>query len=58
MCDDELARAQERHFKGSSSAGAGIGLSLVRRICDRYDWQLSIESAVGQGTTVTINFLV
>lgn len=36
--------------------GTGLGLNLVRRICDRFDWQIHIESELGTGTTVNIHF--
>lgn len=56
MRPEELARAMERYYKGASSAGAGVGLSLVKRICDRYGWRISLESQEGQGTTARIDF--
>ncbi len=56
MRPEELARALERHFKGASSAGAGVGLSLVKRICDRYGWRISLESTEGQGTRAEVVF--
>jgi len=56
MRPEELARALERYYKGASSAGAGVGLSLVKRICDRYGWKISLESQEGQGTTAEIDF--
>lgn len=56
MRPEELARALERYYKGASSAGAGVGLSLVKRICDRYGWRISLESQEGQGTTAEIDF--
>jgi len=40
-----------------SSSGAGIGLSLVKRICDRYGWQVKLESGEQKGTTVTVVFV-
>jgi signal transduction histidine kinase len=39
-----------------ASEGAGIGLSLVKRICDRYGWQVRLESSEQQGTTVKVSF--
>lgn len=45
-----------RHYKGASSSGSGIGLSIVKRVCDRYDWHISIASQEGTGTTVEIVF--
>jgi signal transduction histidine kinase len=56
MRPEELARAMERYYKGASSAGAGVGLSLVKRICDRYGWSISLDSQQGQGTTAVIHF--
>lgn len=56
MRPEELAHALERHYKGSSSAGAGVGLSLVKRICDRYGWDISLQSREGQGTTAQVDF--
>jgi signal transduction histidine kinase len=56
MRPEELARALERYYKGASSAGAGVGLSLVKRICDRYGWRISLDSQEGQGTTAEIDF--
>ena len=45
-----------RHFRDMTSEGAGIGLSLVKRICDRYGWQVRLESSEQQGTTVKVGF--
>ncbi len=56
MSQEVLAHAFEQHFKGVSSAGAGVGLSLVKRICDRYGWQIHIESEQEKGTTVAVHF--
>lgn len=53
---DELARVFQRYYKGSASKGAGIGLSLVKRICDRYGWEVMIESREHEGTTAQLIF--
>ncbi|MEO5376177.1 MAG: HAMP domain-containing histidine kinase [Magnetococcus sp. DMHC-6] len=45
-----------RHFRASSQEGAGIGLSLVKRICNHYDWKIQMESQEGMGTNITIYF--
>jgi signal transduction histidine kinase len=37
-----------------SSAGAGLGLSLVKSIIDLHGGSATIESEVGRGTIVTI----
>ncbi len=56
MRPEELERALVRYYKGESSAGAGVGLSLVKRICDRYGWRISLDSTEGQGTSAQIEF--
>jgi len=33
-----------------------MGLSLVKKLCERVGWAISIESEVGEGTTVDIFF--
>lgn len=52
----DLAHVFERHFRGNESTGAGIGLSLVRRICERLDWHVSLTSHPVAGTTVSVQF--
>lgn len=53
---DAIDQAFLRHFRDMASTGAGIGLSLVKQICDRYGWQVRLESGEQQGTTVTVVF--
>jgi len=53
---DAVDQAFLRHFRDIASSGAGIGLSLVKQICDRYGWQVRLESGERQGTTVTVVF--
>jgi two-component system phosphate regulon sensor histidine kinase PhoR len=36
--------------------GFGLGLYYVRRICQAHGWHIKLESDLGQGTTVKINF--
>ena len=40
----------------SAQGGEGIGLSLVRRICQHYGWQIKVSSRVGKGTRFRLNF--
>ncbi|MCL6555511.1 MAG: HAMP domain-containing histidine kinase [Burkholderiales bacterium] len=53
---DELARVFERYYRGAASKGAGIGLSLVKRICDRQGWSITLDSEEGRGTTAQLVF--
>jgi signal transduction histidine kinase len=54
--DEALARVFERHYRGPESAGAGIGLSLVKRICDRLGWRIELQSETAAGTRVSLHF--
>jgi len=40
----------------SARGGEGIGLSLVRRICQNYGWEVSLDSKVGRGTCFRLDF--
>lgn len=55
---EEIGNVFQRHFKGSGSTGSGIGLSLVKRICDRYGWETIIDSTEGEGTSAQLIFIV
>jgi signal transduction histidine kinase len=53
---EEIGKVFQKHFKGTGSPGSGIGLSLVKRICDRYGWEIIIISSEGQGTSAQLVF--
>lgn len=53
----DLAHVFDRHFRGADSGGTGIGLSLVKRICERLGWRIGLASRAVGGTTVTLTFL-
>lgn len=48
---DPFYRADQ--FRGS---GKGMGLSIVRRLGERFGWPVSLESVPGEGTTAEIRF--
>ena len=58
MSADELARVFEPFYRAGEARadGQGIGLSIVRRLSERYCWPVSLESEQGRGTTATISF--
>jgi signal transduction histidine kinase len=58
MSEQELARAFDPFFRGGSQGGEGqgIGLSIVRRLSERYGWPVHLDSKAGAGTTATISF--
>ena len=51
-----LGQVFQRLYKGAGSEGFGIGLSLVKKICDRYNWRIVLDSEVGQGTRAELQF--
>ncbi|MBI4983937.1 MAG: HAMP domain-containing histidine kinase [Rhodocyclales bacterium] len=52
----EMSRVFERYFRGETSDGSGIGLSLVKRICDRQGWLVLLAPRAGGGTEATLRF--
>jgi signal transduction histidine kinase len=52
----DLPRVFERYYHSQRSHGAGIGLSLVKRICERYGWTITIDSEPGFGTASHLEF--
>ncbi|WCM90500.1 sensor histidine kinase [Acidovorax sp. NCPPB 3576] len=41
---------------GRRPGGAGMGLFLTQRICERFGWHLTLESSLSVGTSATIDF--
>jgi two-component system OmpR family sensor kinase len=53
------ARAFERFYRADPSrsrhhGGSGLGLSIVRAIVDAHGGKVSLDTALGHGTTVRI----
>jgi signal transduction histidine kinase len=56
---EDAARLFERGYRGSSAggtSGGGIGLSIVRRLCELYGWQVSIAPGEERGAVATLRF--
>jgi signal transduction histidine kinase len=53
---EDADRIFDLRHRGEHSTGEGIGLSLVKRICDRFGWSISITSKEGEGTVAEIGF--
>ena len=54
----DLPHIHERGYRGENNMqqGIGLGLSIVKRICDRFNWKLEIESQIDKGTRVIWKF--
>lgn len=58
MSEAELERMFEPFFRGHdrSNEGYGLGLSIVRRLCGRFGWALHVDSELGVGTEIRVEF--
>jgi signal transduction histidine kinase len=54
ISESDLGRTFKQPFT-TRRGGSGMGLYLVRRICDRYGWQVKLQSETG-ATTATVMF--
>lgn len=52
---DKLQQVFERSYS-TKQGGTGLGLNLVRRICDRFQWDITIDSELGVGTKACVIF--
>ena len=61
ISEDNLERVFARFFTVDKShsgkhGGFGLGLAVVRKLCDRAGWKLTVKSVLGEGTTFRIEF--
>jgi len=49
-----LPRLHEAGVKGEHSAGFGLGLAIVHRLCERQGWQLQVRNEPGGGACVAV----
>ncbi|HET8818695.1 MAG TPA: HAMP domain-containing sensor histidine kinase [Xanthomonadaceae bacterium] len=58
MGPETIDRAFEPFYRADidSAQGKGMGLSIVRRLGERFGWPVTLESTPGKGTVATIRF--
>ncbi len=54
VTEEEIARLSERFFRSGEMDGAGLGLSIVKNIVDKYQGELSFQHSQPNGLTVII----
>lgn len=57
MTKDEIEHMFDRFYRGKGSnreEGYGIGLSLVKQICDLYGIKIQVTSEIGSGTSISL----
>jgi signal transduction histidine kinase len=57
MTPEQAERAFEEFYQadpGSSAGGTGLGLAITRHLCHHLGATISLETAMGRGTTVTV----
>lgn len=58
MREEVLARIFDRFYRGNGTphAGHGIGLAIVKQLCDLFDIEISVTSTLGVGSTFSLKF--
>ncbi len=61
ISQEDLGRIFERFYTvdkshGGKNGGFGLGLSIVKKLCQKQGWQLTVQSKLNEGTTFTVIF--
>jgi len=56
IAQNDLSAVTQPHVSGSGSKGFGLGLTIVKRLCDRLNWQFHIQSKINVGTIAELIF--
>ncbi|QOC22415.1 HAMP domain-containing histidine kinase [Wenzhouxiangella sp. AB-CW3] len=59
IAEEELPHVFDRHFRGrqaDGTKGSGLGLSIVKRLCDLYGWETEFSNRPSGGLEVCVHF--
>ena len=61
IAEENLDKIFSRFFTVDKShsgkgGGFGLGLAVVKKLCTRFDWRITVESKEGEGTKFTVYF--
>ena len=57
MAPGAVEKVFEPYFRNQRQRGGfGVGLTIVKRLSDRFHWPIEVDSEVGRGTRVTVRF--
>ncbi len=58
LAESEMQQVFNRHYRGSTARGkgSGLGLTIVRRFCELYEWTVDIGGREGGGLRATLSF--
>lgn len=56
IAEDKLPQIFERYYRGDDArpGGMGLGLSIVKRVCDQFGWHISAASVLGGGSMFSL----
>lgn len=61
IAEEDMERVFDRFYTvdkshGGGGGGFGLGLAIVKKLCRRAGWLLSVESKLGEGTAFSVRF--
>jgi len=57
MNQQQLQHVFEPFYRANNdNNGHGLGLTIVKQLCNRHGWKLKIRSKQGEGTCITVIF--
>ncbi len=61
MSEEQIKRIYQPYYRAEHSGktkrrGYGVGLTIVKRLSNRFDWRVSVESEIDKGTSFEVFF--